>query len=111
MEKLHKLIQTLQSSPATSRTVMMDDVKIPGQTFWPVRFSKFIINPMQTNCSVRGAKFFINLIETGNQLLSVFFSLNETARVPTTEVISFTKPDEDVITVLNSKVHFPREDH
>lgn len=49
--------------------------------------------------------------ETGNQLRSVFFSLNETARVPTTEVISFTKPDEDVITVLNSKVHFPRDDH
>ena len=92
MEKLHKLIQTLQASPATSRTVMMDDVKIPGQTFCPVRFSKFIINP----------------IETGNQLRSVFFSLNETARVPTTEVISFTKPDEDVITVLNSKVHFPQ---
>lgn len=59
MEKLHKLIQTLQASPATSRTVMMDDVKIPGQTFCPVRFSKFIINP----------------IETGNQLRSVFFSL------------------------------------
>ena len=95
MEKLHKLIQTLQASPATSRTVMMDDVKIPGQTFCPVRFSKFIINP----------------IEMGNQLRSVFFSLNETARVPTTEVISFTKPDEDVITVLNSKVHFPRDDH
>ena len=56
MEKLHKLIQTLQASPATSRTVMMDDVKIPGQTFCPVRFSKFIINP----------------IETGNQLRSVF---------------------------------------
>ena len=61
MEKLHKLIQTLQASPATSRTVMMDDVKIPGQTFCPVRFSKFIINP----------------IETGNQLRSVFFSLTD----------------------------------
>ena len=90
MEKLHKLIQTLQASPATSRTVMMDDVKIPGQTFCPVRFSKFIINP----------------IETGNQLRSVFL-FKRNRRVPTTEVISFTKPDEDVITVLNSKVHFP----
>ena len=48
MEKLHKLIPTLQASPATSRTVMMDDVEIPGQTFCPVRFSKFIINPIET---------------------------------------------------------------
>ena len=96
MEKLHKLIQTLQASPATSRTVMMDDVKIPGQTFCPVRFSK----PLPAGQLPRP-----------NQLRSVFFSLNETARVPTTEVISFTKPDEDVITVLNSKVHFPRDDH
>ena len=45
-----------RASTATNRTVMMDDVEIPGQTFCPVRFSKFIINP----------------IETGNQLRSVF---------------------------------------